>query len=112
MIEKGGLSGAHLKFTKENIAVRAYYPCDIQELLLSSSSTNNDSGDDDDDFDDIETFLKFQFALVLFILPNKSEIYQQQLDDTTSYFHRAQRLVMKHSIMSSNNKNATVRTIF
>jgi hypothetical protein len=105
------LSGAHLKFTRENIAVRAYYPCDIHESSTKEGGGGGGEDDDvdDDNFDDLETFLKFQLAIVLFILPSGSPIYHQQLDDTKSYFHRAQRLVMKHSTMSIN---ATVRFSF
>ncbi|MGK3742273.1 MAG: hypothetical protein ACI90V_009128, partial [Bacillariaceae sp.] len=114
------LSGAHLLFTSERMAVRAYYPCDLIELEQQEQQerkgAENDSkkddekeeeDDDDDDkykdnFDGLLSFLKsFQLALVLFVLPppstknnnnNNNISVMQQLDDVTSYFHRAQRL--------------------
>jgi hypothetical protein len=58
--------------------------------------------DDDDDFDNLQRFLRsFQLALVLFILPDV-DIMMQQLDDTTSFFHRAQRVVRALSIQQNN----------
>ena len=86
------LSGAHLLLTIEKIAIRAYYPSDLEQI----QDDNNNAGDD---FDGLSTFLKsFGRALVMFVLPQNSPIFLQQLDDTSSYFHRAQRLMGEYTI--------------
>jgi hypothetical protein len=133
------LSGAHLLFTSERMAVRAYYPCDLIELEQQQQQqqerkvTGNDSKqydekqeeDDDDDkdnFDGLLSFLKsFQLALVLFVLPpstsnnnnNNNISVMQQLDDVTSHFHRAQRLAgrLEDEAAASNNNNRNLRVM-
>jgi hypothetical protein len=77
------------------MAVRAYYPCNLEEMILQENRK-----DDGDDFDGMSGFLKsFQLAIVLFVLPTESPIFQRQLNDSSSHFHRSQRLVSDH-IMS------------
>jgi hypothetical protein len=90
------LSGAHLVLPIEKIAIRAYYPYDLEQIKPTNSSST-------DDFEGLSKFLKsFLRPLVMFILPPNDPVFQQQLDDTNSYFHRAQRLVgewtMKHPV--------------
>ena len=115
------MSGAHLLLTSERIAVRAYYPSDLQELQEQGekiSATKND-----DDFDGLSAFFSsFQLTLVFFILPssmndtNMTNLITEQLVDFNSYFHRAQRLSIQHqeeaegnAMMSNAKEGASVR---
>eukprot|EP00536_Pseudo-nitzschia_multiseries_P009358 jgi/Psemu1/288403/fgenesh1_pg.258_\ len=102
LIVKGKpLSGAHLLFAAERIAVRVYYPCDLRELKEKEenrqkqnqresepsalqnqnekeTASGNDEGRDKDNFDGLAVFFSsFQLALVLFVLPpaNNQENY-------------------------------------
>ena len=89
------LSGAHLMLTGESIAIRAYYPYDLGQI----SAPTNQQSTGDDDFDGLSKFLKsFKKALVMFILHPNDPVFQQQLDDSHSYFHRAQRIVGQHTM--------------
>jgi hypothetical protein len=116
LIVKGTpLSGAHLLVASERIAVRTYYPCDLQELQEQEEeqktwqkkarhgTTEKSSGADEDDFDGLSGFFSsFQLALVFIIVPptNNGKVHpasiEQQLDDIDSHFHRAQRLSVRH----------------
>lgn len=92
------MSGAHFLFAAERIAIRAYYPCDLEHLATNDISREEDVNSDDD-FDNLSSFLKsFQLALVFFILPTTETIFGVQLNNDKSYFHRAQRLVANHSM--------------
>jgi hypothetical protein len=94
VVTKPKLSGAHFHCVKERIAIRAYYPCDLESLEPLPS--------DDEDFDGLNSFLKsFQLALVLFVLPVNDPMFQQQLNDITLHFHRAQRLVGRFAIQGT-----------
>ncbi|KAL3914580.1 MAG: hypothetical protein SGILL_006048, partial [Bacillariaceae sp.] len=86
------LSGAHLMLTKEAIAIRTYYPYDLEQIKSKQSEV-------EDDFDGVSKFLKsFKKALVIFIIQPNDPVFHQQLDDTHSYFHRAQRIVGQHTM--------------
>jgi hypothetical protein len=112
VVEK--ISGAHLMFPSESsLAVRVYFPCDLEDLLLlparKKKKDNGNDNDANDDFDNLFSFLKsFRLALVLFILPQNKQ-RQEQLDNPSSYFHRAQRIVrsmtLQNNAGNSNNNN-------
>ncbi|KAG7368005.1 hypothetical protein IV203_030748 [Nitzschia inconspicua] len=100
VVTKHKLSGAHFHCVKERLAIRAYYPCDLEALPPLSKDGN--------DFDGLNGFLRsFQLAIVLFVLPVHEPIFQQQLSDITLHFHRAQRLV-GNLTMESADKNMRV----
>lgn len=137
LIVKGTpLSGAHLLVASERIAVRTYYPCDLQELREQEEEqkkrqtkarhgiTEESSGADcEDDFDGLSGFASsFQLALVLIIVPPtntgrvQTESIAQQLDDIDSHFHRAQRLSVRHqreaeSTFSTENGNSNNKIV-
>lgn len=95
------LSGAHL-FIKldQSIAVRAYFSCDLKEMIETEKGTSTKN----DDFDELHSFLKtFKLAVVFFILPIEEQ--REQLDDPQSLYHRAQRLI-RTVTHSGNNKIA------
>jgi hypothetical protein len=117
LIVKGTpLSGAHLLLASERIAVRTYYPCDLQELqeqeeeqkkrqtkARHGTAEESSGADCEDDFDGLSGFVSsFQLPLVLIIVPPTNngrvqiESIAQQLDDIDSHFHRAQRLSVRH----------------
>jgi hypothetical protein len=100
VVEK--LSGAHLLIPSESsLAVRAYFPCDLEEHSVVSDCKS-------DDFDNLHAFLNsFKLALVLFILPLDKQ--REQLDNPSSFFHRAQRLVQ--SVTINADANAVSRRI-
>ncbi|KAG7347372.1 hypothetical protein IV203_016077 [Nitzschia inconspicua] len=101
VVTKHKLSGAHFHCVKERLAIRAYYPCDLEALPPLSKDGKND-------FDGLNGFLRsFQLAIVLFVLPVHEPIFQQQLSDITLHFHRAQRLV-GNLTMESADKNMRV----
>lgn len=88
VVTKSKLSGAHFHCLKEHMVIRAYYPVDLEELPPLSA--------EEDDFDGMLAFLRtFKLAIVLFVLPPHKPIFEQQLDNISSHFHRAQRLVGK-----------------
>lgn len=129
------LSGAHLLLTTERIAVRTYYPCGLQELQEKEQAQSGTTGkrkrqsnkegldnDDEDNFDSLSTFFSFfQLAIVLFVIPHsKNDLditIAQQLEDTDSHFHRAQRLATKletkrdSSIAESKKSGKNLRVI-
>ena len=101
VVEK--LSGAHLLFPAESsLAVRAYFPCDLQELSPTRKVDLHEWPSCDEDFDRLKAFINsFKLSVILFVLP--SEQQRQQLDDIHSLFHRAQRLVHCSNLMSSDS---------
>jgi hypothetical protein len=101
VVEK--LSGAHLLIPSESsLAVRAYFPCDLEDHSVASGYCKSD------DFDNLHAFLNsFKLALVLFILPLDKQ--REQLDNPSSFLHRAQRLV--RSVTISADANAVSRRI-
>jgi hypothetical protein len=108
VVEK--ISGAHLMFPSESsLAVRVYFSCDLEDLLLRKKKDkdhDNDNDDDDGDFDNLSSFLKtFRLALVLFILPQNKQ-RQEQLDNPSSYFHRAQRIVRSMTLQNAGNDSS------
>lgn len=102
------LSGAHLLFPKERLAVRVYYQGDLaafQQPPQQSQHAGTQGAEADarevpisnDDFDNLVAFLKaFETAVVLFVLNPEQQM--QQLDDFASPLHRAQRLVQRLSL--------------
>jgi hypothetical protein len=104
VVTKSKLSGAHFHCVKERMAIRAYYPCDLESLVPLSP--------DDEDFDGLNSFLKsFQLALVLFVLPVNELIFHQQLNDITLHFHRAQRLVGRLTIQGTVSEDRSCRHV-
>ena len=98
--------GSHLLIPSEqpSIAIRAYFPCDLEELSPSTCQ-------DDDDFDNLRTFLNsFKSALVMFILPLDKQ--REQLDNPNSFFHRAQRVLRSMTIESVEANPVSSKTYF
>ena len=113
------LGGAHLSLKSEgissNMTVRAYFSYDLygdfalpwtkQHTKQQQHPGHVGDNDDEDDFDNIGSFLRnFQFAAIFFILP-ESEYQREQLDDSKSFFHRAQRLVRAVALADSGDSS-------
>lgn len=106
------LSGAHFVFPGESsLAVRAYYPADLQRLENASSVANADVYNqrkdkaklleivhegNEADIDGVATFAShFRLALVLFVLPK--DVQQAQLNRIDSFTNRSMRLLESQS---------------
>jgi len=109
LIVRERLTGAHFVFPGEpSLAVRVYYPINIQSQEKASSKVDNiatrqalklravhepsGANNSGDDIDGIRTFCKsFKFSLILFILPRDS--LEEQLERMDSFTNRVMHLV-------------------
>lgn len=101
LMVKPSLSGAHLHFPSEKLAVRVYYPIDIRALEQEYHAMNGTKDiisiiqepmSDKDDLDGLVAFSKmFALSLVLFVLPDTH--FNEQLGRVDSFTFRAQRLL-------------------
>jgi hypothetical protein len=98
--------GAHLLFPGESsLAVRTYYPSDL-EALQAAEIPHPRAMDDDlegtctDDLEGLGAFQSaFRTTVVFFVLPH--DVLTQQLDDPDSFLHRANRVL--HATSSGAN---------
>ena len=109
--------GAHLLIPSDDasnfssLAIRVYYECDLSNELKSTTATTTVIGNNKDIAPWEETvglrkFLEtFQSAVCLFVIQSDQQ-RQELLDDPTSVFHRAQRVV--RSIVIGNDKKNQV----
>ena len=106
VVEK--LSGAHLLIPSESsLAIRAYFSCDLEDLARRQTEVANNE-DENDDFDGLKAFMtSFKLVVVLFIIPG-FEKQREQLDDDSSFFHRAQRLVRSLTSVTAKEQGNTV----
>jgi len=108
VVEK--LSGAHLLIPSESsLAIRAYFSCDLEDLARRQTEVANNE-DENDDFDGLKAFMSsFKLVVVLFIIPG-FEKQREQLDDDSSFFHRAQRLVRSLTSVTAKEQGNTDKT--
>jgi hypothetical protein len=102
VVEK--LNGSHLLFPQTPLAVRIYYPADIQrfeERLNQKKHSSAESihqvlerwhaGNENEDFDNLRDFLdKNGSTVIICVLPQDSI---DQFDNPDSFMHRVQRIV-------------------
>jgi hypothetical protein len=97
--------GAHLLFPGESsLAVRTYYPSDLEALQAAEIPHNTRTMNDDlegtgtDDLEGLGAFQSaFRTTVVFFVLPH--DVLTQQLDNPDSFLHRANRIL--HAANSS-----------
>jgi hypothetical protein len=108
--------GAHLLIPSDGtIAVRAYYPTDLQRLNNSDDWKEKieawNQGRILDDVENLASFRdSFQFPFVFFVLPS-SESVSENLDQAGSFIHQAQMLMNGWGEVDKGSKSKVNMTL-